>query len=531
MFEKLTELISTGEIQEALYEFQDQYFHIQELSSSDASKLCVLEASIWEALNDGTAELSALYKGLGYDHTNYEIYYMLGLYYTHINVNWAYLCMEMALDHCTDEEDRKVIESSFDALKGTPGLRVRGTSVMILSFNDLELVKKCLESVEKYAPSGSTEVVVVDNASTEAGVIDYLKDIDENRISYSLPIKIIFSSENLGFPKGCNLGERAADKDNDVFFLNNDAILTPLSLFWLRMGLYDNRNVGAVSAFSNSASLQEIDTGDFESFILDNTELQGKRDDILSALKADEGKPWHKIVGVETSYDSFCMYSLAKEIEFKNPYVKTFRLTGFALLVSRAALDSVITEGQVFDETFSPGYFEDDDLGMRLACAGFEQYICKNSYIYHNGGGGFEGHADAMERGREKFEAKWGFDVWGFSLPWQSACNEVIRLSRSNKGILKVLDFSCGLGANASYIKSIAPDIYIAGVCPNSFAAGIAGLVADSTCFGEANTTRLPWDDHSFDVVIAEKAFVSKGQTGRYLKPSGIVINEESFPL
>ncbi|MBQ6587041.1 MAG: hypothetical protein IJI01_00005, partial [Butyrivibrio sp.] len=163
MFDKLSELISQGELQDALYEFQEEFFHIDERTASEAAKLCVLEASIWEGLNDGTAELAALYKGLSYDYTNYEIYYMLGIYYMNINVNWAYLCLEIALDYCTSDEDRQVIESSFDMVRNAPGMRVRGTSIMILSYNDLDLIKMCIESVEKYAPSRGTEIVVVDN--------------------------------------------------------------------------------------------------------------------------------------------------------------------------------------------------------------------------------------------------------------------------------------------------------------------------------------------------------------------------------
>ncbi|ADL35042.1 hypothetical protein bpr_I2309 [Butyrivibrio proteoclasticus B316] len=111
MFDKLSDLISQGELQDALYEFQDEYFHINERTPSEAARLCVLEASIWEGLNDGTAELTALYNGLHYDHTNYEIYYMLGLYYMNINVNWAYLCLEMALDYCTDDGDVQIMRA------------------------------------------------------------------------------------------------------------------------------------------------------------------------------------------------------------------------------------------------------------------------------------------------------------------------------------------------------------------------------------------------------------------------------------
>ncbi len=515
MFDKLSELISQGELQDALYEFQEEFFHIDERTASEAAKLCVLEASIWEGLNDGTAELAALYKGLFYDYTNYEIYYMLGLYYMNINVNWAYLCLEIALDYCISDEDMQVIRSSFDMVKNTPGIRVRNTSVMILSYNDLDLIRMCIESVEKYAPPEGTEIVVVDNSSTEAGVIEYLKEAEK---ASKLPFKLVLSNENLGFPAGCNLGVSYCDPENDIFFLNNDAVLTPLSLFWLRMGLYANRNVGATSAFSNSASLQEIGKECFKPYFPEG-------------YAGNPDKPWHKNLSPAEAYKVFESYAGSAPLDYKNPYIKSFRLTGFALLLSNDAILVAATDGKVFDEVFSPGYFEDDDLGIRLACAGYEQYICKNSFIYHNGGGGFSGHSDAMERGREKFEQKWGFDVWSYSLPWQSACDEVVLLAKEKKGILKVLDFSCGLGANASYIKSKVSNVFIAGVCANSFAAGIAANIADDTTFGDANTTRLPWEDHSFDAVIAEKAFVSRGQVGRFLAPGGENINEESFPF
>ncbi|WP_029232500.1 glycosyltransferase [Butyrivibrio sp. VCB2006] len=527
MFDKLSELISHGELQDALYEFQDEYFHIDERTPSEAAKLCVLEASIWEGLNDGTAELSALYKGLGYDFSNYEIYYMLGLYYRNINVNQAYLCMEMALNYCTSDEDRQVIESSFDVIKASPGLRVRNTSIMILSYNDLDILKMCIQSVKKYAPSGSYEIVVVDNASPQEGVAEYLKELENPESEDESCYKLILSEENLGFPAGCNLGAANCNPENDIFFLNNDAVLMPLSLFWLKMGLYDNRSVGATGAFSNSASLQELSGDIFAEFIPDGVITDG------------DYNLWHKKMEPSDAVKVFEDYAGAVVPTYVNPYIKTFRLTGFAVLVSREAICAIQESGsdepgsrlRIFDEIFSPGYFEDDDLGIRLACAGYEQYICKNSLIYHNGGGGFEGHADAMERGRERFEDKWGFDIWSYSLPWDSACDEVVRLSKEKKGILKVLDFSCGLGANASYIKSKTSNARIYGVCANSFAAGIASNIADEVAFGDANTSRLPWEDHSFDVVIAEKSFVSKGQIGRYLKPGGVSICEDAFPF
>ena len=176
MYEKLTELIATGDYREALYEFQEEYLHISEKEPKDAAKLCLLEASLWEALADSTAEYDAIARGIAYDGGNYELFYMLGLYYADINVNQAYLAFEAALTYCTDENDREVIKNAMDELKENRALRVRKLSIMILSHNDLDLLKRCIDSVEKYVPEGAYEIVVVDNASTEEGVREYLKE-------------------------------------------------------------------------------------------------------------------------------------------------------------------------------------------------------------------------------------------------------------------------------------------------------------------------------------------------------------------
>lgn len=516
MYDKLAEFIAQGEYQEALYEFQEEYFHIEERTPSEAARLCILEASIWEALSDGTAEFDAISKGLSYDNTNYELYYMLGLYYQHINVNKAYLCMEQALLYCDAQEDREVIESSFNEIKERPGVSVRGVSVMILSYNDLELMKMCIDSIEETFPMNSFEIVVVDNASTEKGVIDYLRD-KEKGAEYCF--KLIENSENLGFPAGCNIGAENCNPENDIFFLNNDACMTPGAIFWLRMGLYEKRNVGATGPLSNSASLQEIDGHYFL--------------DLLPDAAKDEENPgrWHKKMNPEMAFEIFKTYSNNRSTLLRNPYIKAFRLTGFALLLSHEAKKAVAVGEQVFDELFSPGYFEDDDLGIRLATAGFEQYICQNSFVYHNGGGGFEGHNDAMEASREKFREKWGFDIWDYSMPWEQACEQVLELAKEKKGLLRVLDFTCGFGANASYIKSRRKDVYIAGVCSSAFAAGIAGLIVDDVTFGELNTVRIPWEDRSFDVVIAEREFVSRGQVSHCLRPGGVWIGDDKCDI
>ena len=534
MYEKLSELICSGNLEEALYELQEEYLHIDERTPVEAGKLCVLEASLWEALGDSTAELDALSKALRYDHTNYEIYYMLGLYYVDINVNKAFLCAEMALHYCDNQDDYAVIQSLFSSAQEDKRCTVRNTSIMILSYNDLSIMQKCLESVKKYVPSDSYEIVVVDNASTESGVREYLREEEKNLNDRFV---LIENPENAGFPAGCNIGYRNCNPDNDILFLNNDACLTPLSLFWMKMELYDNRKVGACSALSNYASLQNVDFNDMKAFINEKLqkfwpELSDAESEYFETVKNQINSPdcdnlWHRYTGADAAMWAFEKYALYKGVLLGKNYVNKFRLTGFALLLSRDAINAVADDDCIFDERFFPGYFEDDDLGIRIARAGFEQRLCKNSFVYHNGGGGFEGHSDALERGRERFKEKWGFDVWAYCLPWEEACSEVIELAGRTNGILRVIDFTCGFGANAARIKEAVSNVYVAGVCTSPFAAGIADDVCDDVIFGDLNLVRIPWPANSFDVAIYEKDKVCKGQISHCLKPGGIIFADE----
>ena len=509
MYERLQELISSGDYKEALYEFQEEFLHIDRQTDEDAARLCLLEASLWEVLEDSFAEFDAIARGMKYDPQNYELFYMLGLFYKDVNINKAYLCVQQALLYCEVPEDAAAIRDMLFELEKDCSLRVKKLSIMVLSYNDPELLKKCIESIENTCFLEDTEVVVVDNNSTDEMVKEYLR---EKEGSASYVFKLIENKENMGFPLGCNLGAKNCDKDRDILFLNNDAVLMPNAVFFLRMGLYEDRNVGAVSALSNSASLQEIEPKQFEKYA-------GK----------ELGQLWHKELSLEESLRIFNSYSKAMSIPKHDPYIRRFRLTGFALMVSKEALDVVAPERDVFDGLFSPGYFEDDDLGMRLARAGFMQLVCDNSFIYHHGGGGFEGHNDAMEKGRQKFIDKWGFDVWGYSLHWDEACKAIVELYNERKEPLRVIDFTCGFGATASFLKHEIPDIYVAGVCKAPFAASIAGNMADSVAWGDLNLCRLPWKNHSFDVALIDRTDVCKVRASQFIKQNGIIIDEEFF--
>jgi hypothetical protein len=86
-------------------------------------------------------------------------------------------------------------------------------SVVILSWNDKNHLEECLESLANSTKSRTMEIIVVDNASTDGS-----PEMVEARFPR---VKLIRNKENLGFPKGNNMGIRAS-QGKYVYLLNSD---------------------------------------------------------------------------------------------------------------------------------------------------------------------------------------------------------------------------------------------------------------------------------------------------------------------
>jgi len=110
-------------------------------------------------------------------------------------------------------------------------------SVVILSWNDKQYLEVCLQSLMDAAPSRTMEIIVVDNASTDESP-DMVKTLFPN-------VKIIRNAENLGFPKGNNIGVQAS-RGKYVYLLNSDIKVCAGCLDALADYLDQNPNVGMV---------------------------------------------------------------------------------------------------------------------------------------------------------------------------------------------------------------------------------------------------------------------------------------------
>lgn len=495
MVEEIAKMIAEGRGREAA-----QAITRAKQEGKVGSDWIVLEAEL--AVTEGRIEEARrlLAEGLEQDPKHSEFFVVLGEIYSFENSNLAYLCFEQALLYCQKEEDEEMICAVMEEMRKRCGFRVRETSFLIVSYNDRELMKECVSSIRKSVRRGTYEIVVVDNRSTD-GVQKWLRD--------QLDIRLIENGRNVGYPTGMNIAYRACRKENDIFMLNNDAVLTPNAYFWLRMALYAGREVGAVGPMSNEASGQTISPtpGTMEETFL-----------------------------------------LAKGINLpsENPCEEALSLTGFAVLIGAEAAKSVSMEKDIMDDRYSPAYFEDDDLSVRILYAGYRNRIVHNALVYHKGGSGFpEGNVkeeeekvpaqakmELLQKSRKQFIDKWGFDIWAYKGVWTEFADVI---DKEQGASIRILELDCGMGANLCYLQYRFPESVCVGIDRSPLAVGLGKRAADLR-YGDCETFAFPWRKHSFDYIFAvdalERAADKASFTGKladYLKEGGFLVSHHSL--
>lgn len=445
MYEKLAQLINDEEWEQAEKEFQ---LHQNDVWTDE---LAILAAYLFFQKGQEEEAYESIRKGLLYNYKNYELYLILGNYYEQKNINQAWLCYENAEFYCDNEEDSDIIMQYKTALEDNSEWKVQRTSIVILSYNQKELMQQCIESIRQNNLSSSYEMIVVDNHSTD-GIREWLKE--------QADIKLICNNENKGFPYGCNQGIKTAEPDNNIFLLNNDTVVTPNAIFWLRMGLYEKKCIGATGSVSNYVSNEQ------------------------------------QIAESYNTVEEYLSYGERNNLPMQNPYEKKVFLVGFALMLKREALDSV----GLLDVRFSPGQFEDNDLGIRLNYAGWQLLLCKNSFIFHYGSGGDSvGLWNFMyARNSGRFKDKWKFDIQYYT----RVRRDIINLITDNADrSIEVLEVGCGMGATLSRIQYLWPRAEVHGIEIVERVARIGANYLD-IIQGNAETMELPYAKEQFDYII-----------------------------
>ena len=110
-------------------------------------------------------------------------------------------------------------------------------SIIIVSWNVAELLRECLRSVAENHGDLDLEVIVVDSASADKSVA---------MVSAEFPwVTLLAQSENVGFPRGNNIGMEVSTGDA-ILLLNPDTMIVGNALAVMLDYLDQNEDVGLI---------------------------------------------------------------------------------------------------------------------------------------------------------------------------------------------------------------------------------------------------------------------------------------------
>lgn len=226
-------------------------------------------------------------------------------------------------------------------------------SVVIVSFNTRDLLRKCIECLKREAGGVFHETIVVDNASCDGSA---------DMIASQFPdVRLIRSETNLGFASANNRGFAIA-RGSYIVLLNSDAFLGPDALPLsvrhmeknLTVGLGGGRLVGRDGFWQPAARMFPSPLNEFL---------------MMSGLAANY--PRSRLLG--RADRTWADPSEAAAVDW---------VPGAYSIVRKDILDQV----GYFDERFFL-YYEEVDLCRRITAAGYEIWYWPDVVIVHLGGG------------------------------------------------------------------------------------------------------------------------------------------------
>ncbi|OOG37406.1 glycosyltransferase [Rhodanobacter sp. C05] len=254
-----------------------------------------------------------------------------------------------------------------DLVRGIEELSEPRVSVVVVTYNNLDLTKACLHSLEQYSDYANLEVIVIDNASAD-DTPDYLRLwAQEGRDRH-----IVLNADNRGFAAANNQGLALASGDYLVM-LNNDTYVTPGWIATLVGHLRHSEKLGMLGPVTNNIGNEA------------RIEIRyDNMDDMLQAAGDYTSRHAGQLTQLRTA--AFFCVMLRREV-----YEKVGGL----------------------DEAFGIGFFEDDDYCRRVEQAGWTIACADDVFVHHNLSASFnklkqETRQALFEQNKAIYEAKWG---------------------------------------------------------------------------------------------------------------------------
>ncbi|MDY0212990.1 MAG: glycosyltransferase [Desulfuromonadaceae bacterium] len=256
------------------------------------------------------------------------------------------------------------VEVMTHAIHETPFPKI---SVVVLTYNNLDLTKDCLNSIIRWSDYPNLELVIVDNASSD-GSPEYLTAFAEQHSQ----VKLLLNEDNLGFAAGNNVGLEAATGDYLVM-LNNDTIVTPGWLLTMLRHLQADERIGIIGPVTNNIGNE-------------------------AKIEIDYSSPTEML----TEAMHYTLSHMAQAIPLQTAAF-------FCVMLSRNVFEQV----GLLDEDFGRGFFEDDDYCRRIEAIGLRVVCAEDVFIHHHLSASFDKlksqeRQKLFKKNKTIYEAKWG---------------------------------------------------------------------------------------------------------------------------
>jgi glycosyltransferase involved in cell wall biosynthesis len=216
--------------------------------------------------------------------------------------------------------------------------------VIVPVYGDTAMTMRCLESVLAHGGTTLRSLIIVNDCSPEADMIDSLEKLAQA----DTRVNLLHNEQNLGFVGTCNRG--LAGRAGDAVLLNSDTIVTPGWLDELAAVAHLDSRTACVSPLSNNATIYSVPAFAAET-PADRVDRQVVRTACARLPRWTE---------MPTSH-GFCLYMGGQVLD----------LVGY------------------LDPVFSPGYDEENDWVMRAQAMGFMAKRANHAFVYHLGSQSF----------------------------------------------------------------------------------------------------------------------------------------------
>ena len=263
-------------------------------------------------------------------------------------------------------------------------------SIIIPTYNNFKLIIECLYSISMNTNPNIYEIIIVFDGTDEY-YFNLLKKINN--------IVLIKNESNLGYSMSCNNGANQANGDY-LLFLNDDTQVEKNWLSELLISAKNQENAGIVGpkVIYPNGYLQEA-----------GCSIRNNGDIVMNGYGQDPELP---------------KYCFDREVDY---------CSGVCLLINKNLFQIVGN----FDSDYSPAYYEDTDLSMKIYLKGYKSYFCSRSIVIH--------HLSATtndifkdekfqlaSKNKQKFLIKWGekliernkINYIAFYLPQFHPCEE-----------------------------------------------------------------------------------------------------------